>query len=83
VAKPRCDQCRFWELLPEAHQELSSGPDEDGGQCRRFPPVLNQPYLQTQKRLAEESLLFTGWSFPVTQGIDWCGEFKPKEDLIS
>jgi hypothetical protein len=79
VAKPRCDQCRFWQRLPDGHQELAANADEEGGQCHRFPPVLNTAHLHKVSRPEEEVFFFSAWDFPVTAAFDWCGEFKPRE----
>jgi DNA-directed RNA polymerase alpha subunit len=65
----QCKRCRFW--LRQAAEDLS-------GQCRRFPPSL--PQTEKQQDALEETGagVFVG-VWPDTLGVDWCGEFQPRE----
>lgn len=71
-AKPRCDECRFWDQ----HNR--------NGSCRRYPPTVNPPATDGFSVIARHQSLsgsqleaFT--HYPQTTGHDWCGEFKAKE----
>jgi DNA-directed RNA polymerase alpha subunit len=67
--QPQCKRCRFW--VPQAAEDPN-------GQCRRFPPTLAHTPDQ-QKDLTETGAgVFTG-VWPETLGVDWCGEFQPRE----
>jgi DNA-directed RNA polymerase alpha subunit len=68
-----CKGCRFW--LRQAAEDLS-------GQCRRFPPSL--PQTEKQQSALEETGagVFVG-VWPDTLGVDWCGEFRPREPADS
>ena len=69
----QCKWCRFW--LRQAAEDLS-------GQCRRFPPSL--PQTEKQQNALEETGagVFVG-VWPDTLGVDWCGEFRPREPADS
>ena len=64
-ASQRCQACKFWDDYED---------DEDAtprqGACCRFPPVRN---LMTDN---EDTPSHSLWSYPVTGGHWWCGEFK-------
>jgi DNA-directed RNA polymerase alpha subunit len=69
----QCKWCRFW--LRQAEEDLS-------GQCRRFPPTLAQTEKQ-EAALAETGAgVFVG-VWPDTLGVDWCGEFQPRDPADS
>lgn len=41
------------------------------GECHRFPPqYIGQDWLLNS---------VNSWSFPLIQGVDWCGEWKPND----
>jgi DNA-directed RNA polymerase alpha subunit len=69
----QCKGCRFW--LRQAAEDLS-------GQCRRFPPSL--PQTEKQQAALEETGagVFVG-VWPDTLGVDWCGEFRPRDPADS
>jgi len=57
-----CENCRFWNRWDNVA-------DEDGcvrGECRRYPPVV-----------VFHDNFFKSF-FPVTDRVDFCGEFSPK-----
>jgi hypothetical protein len=71
-AAERCATCRFWELLPKAHQE----PDAGGllGLCHRFPPTL-QPHEAISFEAASSP---DAWILPTTWNDFWCGEWQAR-----
>jgi DNA-directed RNA polymerase alpha subunit len=71
MAEHQCKACRFW--VRQAAEDLS-------GQCRRFPPSLPQTEKQQAEVEATGAGVFTG-VWPDTLGVDWCGEFQPREEL--
>jgi hypothetical protein len=64
-----CKHCQYW---------LQQAADDISGQCRRFPPSL--AHTEKQQASLEETGAggFTG-AWPETLGVDWCGEFLPRE----
>jgi DNA-directed RNA polymerase alpha subunit len=73
AAERQCKGCRFW---------LRQAPEDLSGQCRRFPP--NLPQTEKQQEALEETGagVFVG-VWPDTLGVDWCGEFQPREPADS
>ena len=67
--EPRCKNCQFW--VRQAEEDVS-------GQCRRFPPELPQIEAQLEAMQATGASPFVG-VWPDTLGLDWCGEFQPRE----
>lgn len=79
----RCENCRFWQELPDGHQ-LYVDNNNECGHCRRYPPQFDAAYVAEKMRDEDqahinESALVTAWCFPVTVKKEWCGEFQPKE----
>jgi len=62
--EPTCNNCRFW-------LEAQNG----NGYCRRFPPIS---YLGGTEDINDPSRPYN-WDFPITDDIQSCGEFQPKE----
>lgn len=85
MSQPRCDGCRFWD---RAHRRPPEEPsDDDEGNCRRHPPVINPELVRLHAaafavsersyEAAQEASGFAAWVFPVTMAYDWCGEHQP------
>lgn len=87
--KRRCDLCEFWEKNDSQGEGIHV--DDMQGECRRFPPALNMPFIdkaskedhaehQTWEHESQETFrlisLSHAWCFPVTDGSSWCGEFQ-------
>jgi DNA-directed RNA polymerase alpha subunit len=71
--QPECKRCRFW---------VQQAAEDPSGQCRRFPPAVPHTAEQ-EKALGETGAgVFTGL-WPETLGVDWCGEFREKEQLLA
>jgi hypothetical protein len=75
----RCDTCRFWERLPRGHQDTEEL-DEQGGTCRRFPPLMDITMLMGLDRVEAKELVWKaeGYIFPVSWADNWCGEWQAK-----
>ena len=80
----RCDECKFWEPLDD---EYDGHDDDKPGKCRRYPPKLD---LSEQDKWELSQIGYTYmdyryWNFPVTEGMEWCGEYsvslKLKKDI--
>jgi len=72
----RCGRCKFWLLLEKEPYEPDEHPDEQGGVCRRYPPVLD---LNDAPEWDKDSFSYTNyryWNNPVVPGAGYCGEFK-------
>lgn len=63
----RCETCKFWRRNGTA----AGGPPTNEGQCRRNPPVVEQP-------IDDECPMWNNW--PLTTTMAWCGEFKPRAE---
>ena len=64
-ASENCESCTFWD---DHGDEADAKPRE--GSCCRFPPVRN--LLEENDLLPPHSF----FSYPVTGGHWWCGEFQ-------
>lgn len=76
-----CSDCKFYRSI-----------GDDVGECRRYPPVILGEFLRIDGRrgaergedqdvaMWESANDPTSWSWPVTFGSEWCGEFKPKQE---
>lgn len=60
-----CEACGFWD---DYGDEEDAKPRE--GECCRYPPVRN---LLPD---SDEMQAHLAWSYPVTGGHWWCGEFR-------
>ena len=69
-----CGECLFWKIFAEA----KSRPDAPSGlgSCCRYPPVLDHHYVAMVDNESTDSS--SCWANPVTEGDEWCGEFKRK-----
>jgi hypothetical protein len=67
--KEACKDCKFWEVYPFP---FGSGISEVEyhvvGDCHRFPPQVIRGMTQKWQE---------------TQALDWCGEFKAKEEKVN
>jgi hypothetical protein len=75
--KQRCDHCRFWLKTQEQNEAHL---DDQWGLCKRYPPVLDLTWYHEQIFYDEDPgysyLDYRHWHQPVTEGMNWCGEFK-------
>lgn len=62
-----CSNCKFWEFN---ERENSDGIDR--GICRRHAPAPKATY----PLLANGETVEFVWVWPVTDEVDWCGEFS-------
>jgi hypothetical protein len=65
-----CETCKFWD---DYGDEDDAKPRE--GACCRFPPQRNM------KPDEEDTPSHQLWSYPVTGGHWWCGEWRPLQRL--
>ena len=82
MGEPVCRTCRWHDVtgFSQFYGE-TLGESRDVGFCRRFPPWpdftrLQQPSLQEEPRY--KVMVFAFW--PETQGSDWCGEWRAKQE---
>lgn len=61
-----CGNCRYWMQL-EGYEIIEGKPQDNFGECRRYPPVLT----------SDESEIAT---FGLTEHGVWCGEHKPTDE---
>lgn len=72
----RYDSCKFWIHLDDVGQD--NHPDDKPGKCRRYPPRLDLSEADSWQddKHGYSYLDFRFWNHPITEGADWCGEFK-------
>lgn len=71
----RCENCEYYEKTEDTHF-VNDIKDFDGwGSCHRYPPT-NINLLPSD--MSWEDMLCQ--QFPKVECIDWCGEFKPREE---
>jgi len=74
----RCDICAFWSGLDGFD---GYHPDDMQGVCKRSPPALDLTWIQESKESGADPgysyIDARHWNQPVTEGVNWCGEFKP------
>ena len=68
----RCEKCRFWEETEDFR---------DLGQCRRHAPQIASSMLRVLQdsedgRFASDLDVFGATLWPVTEAVDWCGEWS-------
>ena len=73
-----CENCRFWND--------TSDDENDRGQCRRRPPIVNDVVLrelsEPEGSAYDEIKFPIAWHWPITCSDDWCGEFQRDFDKI-
>ena len=64
MSEEKCENCKYWFMI---------GQDNDEGECKRYPPVLD----------SDGSVPFAAqyWVQCVTYINGWCGEWKPRVEL--
>lgn len=65
-----CETCRFWReygKIQDPHR-----PDISQGECRRYPPTQS-----TLLHKSSDQYDWTHWYYPMLDGEEWCGEYKP------
>jgi hypothetical protein len=85
----RCDECRFWVLGEQSSEQSEMPADERQGGCHRYAPrpttgnfesrILDALWLMARDDDLEswdEVLYPVSW--PITEGQDFCGEFRRK-----
>jgi len=85
--REQCENCKYWKVFFPAGTkgalEYPEGENENEGECKRYPPQLDlseQNYSGDE--ITETISDWRYWSFPVTMGKDWCGEFKSRLEVV-
>lgn len=66
IRPEQCAKCKF--SLPRAHEQNKFD-------CRRNPPTAAIFPQQNERGQLVGSQIISGW--PLVQGEQWCGEFRP------
>lgn len=73
MSTKECRRCEFWEELGQTDSQHPQ-PGTPVGYCKRYPPQIFQ-HIEDGKTVYELSRSI----FPLTTGIDFCGEFIPNK----
>ena len=75
----RCDICKFWRVI-DCDNIDDYHKDDVNGVCKRYPPTLDTTWSVSENDGVESAgysyLDYRHWNQPVTEGANWCGEFK-------
>ena len=63
-----CFTCRYWLKIDS--EIGNEEPDAYWGQCRRYPPMLTKEMNDYGININQH---------PITDGVEWCGEYKESE----
>lgn len=70
-SSPRlCKTCRFF--IPVHSSDVLRSALESGGECRRYPPH----FVDASARPPTNPIGAIGYTFPIAQPHEWCGEWK-------
>ena len=68
--RSKCSECIYWTGTNAARAD-------DKAECRFNPPVASTRTVEANLTGGTGGT-YPDWSWPLTKGFDWCGQFKPR-----